>query len=180
MKIGTLEVTDKLFISDPCYDKDTWCTQTVELPFGKYNCYADYQEGRVASLYIVNNKYRLKNCFVTPSEEIGTCGVDSGQLGIFNYNKFKESIDKKTFDKSLKNEFPYEDWKREYNEKDNAETTFYKCCCNHTLNKKHVGIIKNVGIVSSSGYGDGSYPVYPMQVCYPDRRETVGVYVEFM
>ena len=179
MKIGTLEITDKVFISDPCYDKDTWCTQTIDLPFGKYNCYANYKDGRVANLYIVQQGHNIRNC-VYISGEIGTCGVDSGQLGIFNYNKFKEPIDKKTFEKSLKNDFPYEEWKSQYDEKDNAEKTFYKCCCNHTINNKNVGIIKNVGIVSSTGYGDGCYPVYPMKVFRENSCETVGVYVEFI
>ena len=67
-----------------------------------------------------------------------------------------------------------------YDEKDNDVDTFYKCCCNHTLNKKRVGIIKGMGIVSSSGYGDGCYPVYPIKIYKFTHYETVGLHIPFV
>lgn len=181
MKVGTLEVTDTLFITDPCYNLDTWCTKTIEMPFGNYNCYVNKSTKHkiINSLYIIQDGYKLgTNCYIN-SEEVGECGVDSGQLGIFNISKFKKKVSETEFKKSLKKKFPYEDWKRQYNPNDNDKDSFYKCCCNHTLNKSGVGIINNVGVVSSSGHGDGSYPVYLIQAITEEGKKTVGLYIQF-
>jgi len=61
-------------------------------------------------------------------------GVDSGQCGIFQDSKYPEGDT------------------GEWGEKD----SFYGKCCELTLGNENGGVL-DFGIVSSSGYGDGSY-----------------------
>ena len=65
--------------------------------------------------------------------------VDSGQAGFFNEKFFSESE------------------KGDYDTPD----SFYGECCGITLADEPYGVLENeLGVVSSSGYGDGVYPLY--------------------
>jgi hypothetical protein len=67
--------------------------------------------------------------------------VDSGQAGIFDLEHY--------FDDSVIEEEPKFDC---------DHNKWYRACCEQTLTKMSAGII-SFGVVSSSGYGDGSYIV---------------------
>lgn len=177
--VGKLEVTDRILITDPCYDKGTWCTEVADLPKGTYNCYVRHMDGRNSAIFLLEEKFDNKGqLFIVDLEhELASCGVDSGQLGFFNQNKYQEAVSKEVFEQSLTENFPYEDWKRTWEEGMSAEDSFYKCCCNHTLNNNRCGIIEGVGFVSGSGYGDGSYPAFYLEDFNGNR---VGVQVVFI
>lgn len=159
---GKLEITDKVLLTDPCYDLGTWCTGEAELPKGTYNCYSRTCDGRVSSIFILKEDFdKLQQLYIVDLDNpIDNLGVDSGQLGIFNKSKYNKAVSKEVFEKSLEKEFPYEDWKRLWDDNKSDVDKFYECCCNHTLTKNKCGIIEGVGFVSSSGYGDGSYVAF--------------------
>lgn len=89
--VGTIELEDKVRVSDPCYDVDTWCAGTLENVLqGKYQCYSqDVDAGdwgiRVASIEVRHEDY----LDVEPTElQDIDVGVDSGQAGIYDLNYF--------------------------------------------------------------------------------------------
>jgi len=75
-------------------------------------------------------------------------GVDSGQFGFFDkdfYRNDEAAKDLKKYDFGRDREGEGEEW--------------YGACCNHTLSEESWGVLPQ-GAVSSSGFGDGSYPVF--------------------
>lgn len=176
---GKLEVIDKLLLSDPCYDLDTWCTEEADLPKGTYNCYSRKYKGRISSIFILKEDFdNLKQLYIVDLDNpIEGLGVDSGQLGIFNKSKYRKAVSKEVFEKSLEGEFPYEDWKRQWDDNKSDKDKFYECCCNNTLKKNLCGVIENVGFVSSSGYGDGSYVAFYLNDFNENR---IGLQIVFI
>lgn len=144
--LGTFDVkSNTLIATDPCYSIPTWYTTTIEdvLP-GKYLAKAiisnegDWGE-RVKEISIVHESQvekELNKCW----KWTGDCGVDSGQLGIFE-----------------KSEYP----KGESTGESDEPESFYGQCCDITLNDDNdsCGVLQ-IGIVASSGFGDGNYPCY--------------------
>ncbi len=177
MFIGELKVENEVLVTDPCYEKDIWCSARVSMPKANYLCYAEKRKGLVASLYMINENYHGFRIYV--EEPIASCGVDSGQLGFFLPDKYQKRVDKKEFNRFTKRKFPYADWKRKYDEKDSSLDNFYKCCCNVTLSNSRAGVIKDVGCLSSSGYGDGCYNVY-YAYSGEDKTNPIGILVEFI
>lgn len=177
MFIGELKVENEVLVTDPCYEKDIWCSARVSMPKANYLCYAEKYKGRISSLYMIDENYEGSKILIDECKPIAECGVDSGQLGFFIPDKYQKKIDKKEFNKFTKRKFPYSDWKRKYNKEDSDKDSFYRCCCNVTLSKSSAGVIKDVGCLSSSGYGDGCYNVY---YTYNDKKEKIGLLVEFM
>ena len=155
-KIGEFQLTDSVLrVTDPCYTKDTWCAGVLpNCKLGLWEAHIETSdEGswgiRVSELYIEHNSFKfLSNAFDWLEKDIDV-GVDSGQAGFFQDSKYPESMEEFEFDN---------------------DETFYAKCGNATLNTtEHAGIIDDFGVVSSSGYGDGSY------VCY--TKELDGVVV---
>ena len=84
--VGTIELGTKVDITDPCYDKDTWCRMTTDCEPGEYKGYVEMSdEGswgmRVASISIFKGN---KKWGIEEMECIGTIGVDAGLAGFFN------------------------------------------------------------------------------------------------
>lgn len=136
-------ICGKLQVTDPCYDIDTWCTATLEnVKNGKYISEVTTLDAgpwgdRISELAIFhedfyNKKHTLK--FVWRDSNIG---VDSGQAGFFDYDKFKEA-----------------------KQHEGIKSVFYEELCNITLNKRWGCPADESGVVSSSGYGDGVYSLY--------------------
>ena len=89
---GTIDLPDKIDITDPCYNKDVWCRiNNFPISAGKYTCYIKVANNsetsgfgkRVARIGIRKDKadrYSRK----------GSIGVDAGLAGFFvnkpNYN----------------------------------------------------------------------------------------------
>lgn len=166
-----IKLGGKVICIDPCYEKEELGIVVEALP-GNYYCYvARTLEGRVASISVRHEEHTdvaINEQYSCSEEEAGirrSIGVDSGQAGIFNYSAWKDN--------------------------EPSESDWYNQACTLTLSRLHYGIMEDssipwaeaaCGLVSSSGYGDGGYPVYVAKVdgnvvgirivyIYPDKNE---------
>lgn len=82
---GSIDLPDKIDITDPCYNKDVWCRiNNFPITAGIYACYIDVANDeetcgwgeRVARIGIRKDR-------ATHFEEKGTIGVDAGLAGFF-------------------------------------------------------------------------------------------------
>lgn len=198
-KLGSFEVQSSVLrISDPCYDKDTWCAGTVKkvLP-GTWNAKVKKRDAgdgwgnRCIKLIAVHEDYNISHLkFKKLDIDVG---VDSGQAGIFD-DKFYQvnytedylqvgrlEYDTKTWENSKKNMTSmYEGllaiaqnkeekalYQRMLDSQGNSvwnappqpTRDWYEICSDKTFSNLGAGVIRN-GVVSSSGYGDGSYTAY--------------------
>lgn len=132
--------------TDPCYGTDTWCAGTIENVLnGEWRGSASISdEGvwgeRVSSLYAIHSDYYCETLNWKKLDM--SAGVDSGQFGFFDLQYFLDHEDE-----------------REY-----GVEGFYKDCCDQTYSEtdrnQRAGVVGNAGVVSSSGFGDGSYDVF--------------------
>ena len=146
--IGTFEVeSGAIHVSDPCYDLFAWCSGTLK------NVQNGTWEASIVRKSV--DGWGIRNCEliahpegIVPGTEweetIIDGGVDSGQLGFYDLNHYKKHEDIKS--------------EPEHNYGDNGEW-WYGANCDVTLEGIGAGVIP-FGCVSSSGYGDGSYPIF--------------------
>lgn len=112
---GKITLSDKVRVTDPCYDVDTWCAGTLEnvLP-GEFNCSYIHEDkewfmgkliDRVTSMEVRHESYPD----IDPTEYVPgiDVGVDSDQAGIFDYPMYKEYFKKEY--QSLEKRDYYED-----------------------------------------------------------------------
>ena len=158
-------------VSDPCYSPDTWCQTKLNsvLP-GLYN--VDVQKSdegdwgvRVSSITVIHEDYEDTDDWEQHSE----CGVDSGQCGIFcmtSYRNDEMSVGITT--PPLDNPFvlPYND---------KGGDMWYEKMCQFTLGKEQFGLY-DTGVVTSSGIGDGLYPMDVMM----DGDKIVGIRITYL
>lgn len=163
IELGTIELGNEVYVTDPCYNTDVWCMALIKnLKKGLYKCFGFVSdEGdwgmRNSRLTIVNADYTDK---VLSYDFLGyNIGVDSGQAGFF---------DKAYYEKYHNGEYVDD------NPDDNA---WYNRVCDITLNGDNCGTIDNKGVVSSSGYGDGCYSVYG---AYNENNELIALQLEFI
>lgn len=84
--IGNITLSDKVDITDPCYNRNTWCRiNDVSVKPGRYTCVAWISgEGRVGILGVYRNgRIPHEDRF----EAFGAIGVDAGLAGVFNSPK---------------------------------------------------------------------------------------------
>lgn len=155
--VGQFKVkSGSLRVSDPSYDKDTWCAGVIEeVKNGNWESYIKLDEtssrvSELISLYSdISNTTRKKDNWIEQSFEIG---VDSGQCGIFDDEYYPNG---KTGEFSDIN-------------------SFYGKCCNMTTSE--LSGVLDFGVVSGSGFGDGSYTCYTIE----DKNGVVGVKIIFI
>lgn len=128
------EITSgKVCITDPCYTKKTWCSAwNIPVENGIWKAEVEEKHGRIEKLIC-----ELKDAIINNlAEELisSIIGVDSGQCGIFDQEKYPDE-----------GTGSFED-----------NETFYGKCCEITLRDSSWGVLK-FGVVSSSGWGDGTY-----------------------
>ena len=133
ISLGTMSVKGDVYITDPCFNTDTWCMGLIEMKKGEYNCFA-----------------HLFDC--------GIWGERIGILEIILNNEIGTSL--RTDNLGL-----------------NIGVEWYKRVCDITLSDDNCGVIDDEGVVSESGYGDGSYDVYGY---YNDNDELVGLKLVFI
>lgn len=140
-------------ITDPCYDKGTWCRTTQELPEGEYECWVEIEDcgdwgKRVALSQIIKNG--LDNSDIYARTYVAEIGVDAGLAGFFDnkpdydddaWDDFCDMLDGKA-------------WVVD-------ENTAAKCD----------------GFFTSSGFGDGCYAVIELR----DKDDKIiGYEIEFI
>lgn len=135
-----IRLGNKVMVSDPCYGLNTWCQGVLEnvLP-GIYDCTVEYSdEGdwgvRVAAIEVIHENAGVYRFEMADFE----VGVDSGQAGIFDYEYYTK-------------------YHTDCNEYSHVDDDWYDRVCDITLAKESAGTIDELGLVSSSGYGDGGY-----------------------
>jgi hypothetical protein len=138
-ELGRVTLSDKVVVSDPCYDRDVWCMQTdIPVKPGRYNVMillSDEKKWgtRVANLILIHEDHQG-----SPQKDwkyvCSSIGVDSGQCGIFDDTIYPQSKDHPDLE------------------------PFYTECCALTLSDELAGILESgKGVVTSSGFGDGGY-----------------------
>ena len=169
--MNQITLSENVMVSDPCYTPDTWCQTKLDnvLP-GLYNVEVErHDEGtgwgvRVSSITVIHEDYVDDGDWEQHSE----CGVDSGQCGIFcmtSYRNDEMSVGITT--PTLDNPFviPF----REDGDK------WYEKICKFTLCEPQWGLY-DTGVVSSSGIGDGQYPLDVMM----DGDKIVGMRITYL
>lgn len=190
-KLGEIKLKDSVYVSDPCYSIGTWCQALVEnLKPGKYIGYmkkADFGPGgfggiRATDIWITHvdypHLYPVK--ILDSSIDIG---VDSGQAGIYDkeyYEKYHiPELNEHWYDRQFSliyyydvdgNDFiePYlkTDWKTG---KDEWIYSGQERRIGATIDKK--------GVVSLSGFGDGSYMLYARK---NKEGQIIGLRINFI
>lgn len=92
--VGTIELSNKVRVSDPCYDKDTWCAGTLEnVLSGTYQCFLQRRNTGDWGIRIANIEVRHKDYLDVEPTEVQNIdvGVDSGQCGIYDLEYFIEA-----------------------------------------------------------------------------------------
>lgn len=160
MQLGTFEVkSGKLMVSDPCYsiDKCLHCqVQLSNVKNGMWSAFTKYEDAGMWGNRVHELEARFGACSIKDYqwEEIGGAAVDSGQLGIFELDMYHGGED------------DYDD-----------VNGWYRKCCNYTLDIKGQASSLEGGCVSSTGYGDGSYPCY---IAKDSEGKIVAVKVVFI
>ena len=158
----------KMVLSDPCYELGIWCAGIIDnVKNGEWIGDADHLDAgdwgrRVAALASYHKDYptTADEIFATGEKLQFDGGVDSGQFGHFDFDGYR-------------NDETIAGVKRISKDADiiREEEPWYSICCDRTLGKEQFGVIP-LGVVSSSGYGDGSYDTYGV-------KNAEGQYVGF-
>jgi hypothetical protein len=152
IKLGT-----SVRVSDPCYTDDVWCkTKLTNVKEGNYEVYVEHIESygrRVSKLQVVHEDFKHLRHDNFNWEEHSEIGVDSGQAGIFCESSYRND----EFAKDIVT--PMGDWLGFPMEEKQEGDVFYDKMCAFTINGDGRWGSYESGVVTSSGYGDGGYPL---------------------
>jgi len=154
----TINLGPEVYVTDPGYSVPTWCQikLTNVLP-GEWIVSMIYDEkggsNRNAELYLVHKDYQGKN-LLYDWDWFGDFCVDSGQAGVFDAASYRNDA----YAAGITT--PELDFVYEYFQEGDA---WYEKMCKFTLANDGWGTYA-AGAVSSSGYGDGEYPLYGAEV----------------
>lgn len=168
-----ITLSENVRVSDPCYDNDVWCkTRLTDVYPGEYNVEVEKSDegnwgNRVSRLTVIHKGYIMECADESSWEEHSEIGVDSGQAGIFCESSYRndEMADRITT--------PPNDFK--ISGKSEGDL-WYEKMCNFTLSENQWGLY-DTGVVTSSGYGDGGYP---LDVVRNDDGQIVGMRITYI
>lgn len=185
---GFFVLSDKIHASDPCYQHDTWCAGSFPAKNGAW--VATYEKlphektgwgERISRLRIHNVEFALEHFLFTdkwtPDTKLNIdLGVDSGQAGFFDhdaYNKYGGD------NRSKENDYKWDDnsfygraclltqrKERIPLEEQEKDPVFGFPVGPFERSFPSAGILQipeipvPIGVVSSSGFGDGGYDLY--------------------
>jgi hypothetical protein len=175
----TIKLGSEVVVSDPCYEIPTWCQAVIDgvLP-GNYKATVLKQdEGdwgtRCSKIIAIHEDYNYESKFKWTYYP-ASIGVDSGQCGIFSKESYRDDSHQIEYGDGDISFFNKEPWASMGGKKDSGEDWYVKMC-SRTLGEQHWGVYDE-GVVSSSGYGDGSYNLYVAR----KKKKIVGFIVEFL
>lgn len=197
---GTINLGNTVMVSDPCYGLGTWCQGDIEnVLSGEYQCKVGFvDEGewgvRVADIEVTHKDYVDK--FLEMHREEFEVGVDSGQAGIFDYEYYEKyhgaatdypHVDKEWYDRVFKLTYvtePNPNYEKfnvrmdddDYFEKWEAYMDDWNRSSRY-LSHFDGNTIDGLGLVSSSGYGDGGYTCWTAK---NENDEVVSIRVEYI
>ena len=163
----TIKLSDTVMVSDPCYSMDVWCKHklTGVLPGQYLTTVMKSDEGswgtRIGLLVAVHKDY-TEDTLTWRTVRGADIGVDSGQCGIFSMEGYR---DDSVF--SEPNNFGYTCHE--------PGDHWYGHMCDRTLTEEQWGSY-DTGVVSSSGYGDGSYRL----VVAKHNGHIVGIGIDYL
>ena len=138
VKLDEIELGRHAIVSDPGYKPDTWCTVHIDdmapgayAPFVRISNEGEWGE-RVAELIVVPRDRAYDD--LEFDEFLGTAGVDSGMLGVWNLDQFAT-------------------W--------STTPGWYSSFVEQIIDGKlRYLTLEECATVSNSGYGDGDYDIY--------------------
>jgi hypothetical protein len=154
----TITLGNEVYVTDPCYSVPTWCQLKFDnvLP-GEWICWMVYDEhqgtNRNAELHMQHKDHSASIDLMY--DWFGDFGVDSGQAGVFDAASYRDDAAAANF-KTPRIDFVLPGDKIEGD-------AWYESICRYTLAEDGWGAY-DAGVVSSSGWGDGMYPVYGAEV----------------
>jgi len=170
--MNQINLSENVMVSDPCYTPDTWCqTKLTNVLPGIYNVQVEKSdEGdwgvRVSGITILHESITDDGVSLE-WEDHSECGVDSGQCGIFCMTSYRNDEIAEGITT------PDSDFVLSYN--DSEGDKWYDKMCKFTLDKQQWGLY-DTGVVSSSGIGDGLYPLEVMM----DKEKIVGMRITYL
>ena len=154
----TINLGPEVYVTDPCYSVPTWCqTKLTNVLPGEWVVSMIYDEkqgtNRNAELFLIHKDHQITKDL--SYDWFGDFGVDSGQAGVFDAASYRsdsaaEAINPPWIDFVLPG-------------RDQEGDAWYEKICKFTLGESGWGAY-DAGAVSSSGWGDGMYPVYGAEV----------------
>jgi hypothetical protein len=170
--MNQITLSENVMVSDPCYSLDTWCQTKLNgvLP-GRYNVEVEKSDQgdwgtRVSGITILHESITDDGVSLE-WEDHSECGVDSGQCGIFCMTSYRNDEIAEGITT------PDSDFVLPYN--DSEGDKWYDKMCKFTLDKQQWGVY-DTGVVSSSGIGDGLYPLEVMM----DKEKIVGMRITYL
>lgn len=153
----TINLGAEVYVTDPCYSAPTWCqTKLTNVLPGEWIVSMIYDDkkgtNRNAELLLIHKDHQSKDLVY---DLFGDFGVDSGQAGVFDAASYRsdaaaEAINPPPIDFVLPGY-------------DTDGDAWYEKISKFTLGDSGWGAY-DAGVVSSSGWGDGMYPVYGAEV----------------
>jgi len=169
-----ITLSENVMVSDPCYTPDTWCQTKLNnvLP-GRYNVEVEKSDQgdwgtRVSGITILHESITDDGVSLE-WEDHSECGVDSGQCGIFCMTSYRNDELSESITTPDVN-FNLGDYR-----KDDGGEKWYEKMCRFTLSEDQFGLY-DTGVVSSSGIGDGLYPLEVMM----DKEKIVGMRITYL
>jgi hypothetical protein len=164
----TINLTEEVMVSDPCYSVPTWCQHklTGVLP-GEYltTAFRTKNTGgwgeRCAALIAVHKDF-TEDALSWRAVKSAVIGVDSGQCGIFSMGTYRNDavfMEKSSFG---------------FVDRNTEGDHWYGHMCDRTLHDDQWGSYDG-GVVSSSGIGDGSYKLLVAK----HKGKIVGIAIDF-
>lgn len=156
IKLDKIQLNSRVRVSDPCYGTGVWCSGEIANVFaGQYiptvNMSNEGMWGyRVTSIQVVHSDFEDKDLSFNERVKFEV-GVDSGMAGIYDADYYEQYHSEK--------EHNSEWYSRVCVEVDPYCTKDNKC------------------VISSSGFGDGSYNCY---VAKNSVGQVVGILIEFI
>lgn len=154
IKLGTT-----VRVSDPCYTNDVWCkTQLTNVKAGDYAVRVEHSDeggwgNRVAKLEVIHMDFGHLRHDEFNWRYHSEIGVDSGQAGIFCESSYRN-------DELAKDIVtPQGSWIGLPMIQPQDGDVFYDKMCTFTINGEGQWGSYDSGVVTSSGFGDGGYPL---------------------
>ena len=169
--MNCITLNEEVMVSDPCYSDPTWCQVKLKdvLPGGYLTTVRKTDDpswgNRCSVLLTVHEDYVEDT--LSWRNYPGKVGVDSGQAGIFCMTSYRND------EVSEGITTPESDFVLPYN--DSEGDKWYDKMCNFTLSKDQWGMY-DTGVVTSSGIGDGMYPMEVMM----DKEKIVGIRITYL
>lgn len=171
-----IKLGEEVMVSDPCYSVPTWCQHILKnvLPGDYVTNVIKSDEGewgiRVGALIVIHMDH-VNNPLSFRSVKGAIIGVDSGQAGIFSMETYRNDEIFKEDESSFYGIF--EDV--EINDGVKSGDHWYGHMCDRTLDKDLWGAYDK-GVVSRTGYGDGSYELSVAK----HKGKIVGISIDYL